>query len=216
MLGYCVSQVLTTSPLWGMNTIVQCWASSLEALFLVSWSCGSRSGSWGVGDQSMGVGFFGRRVQVGTEWMDAVWNEGLESCESDERITMSCPKEAQLGLMLRVVFCWGSSDESARSMIVVSLVFVCWGELSIGRVDARLAVVFLTWSFLTVASASVLRMLRSGGDLAIVETVLLVGVEIMKSTAEGDAAIIKGLECPGECSVNLLFAQFIHVDWALA
>ena len=60
----------------------------------------SRSGSWVGGVQSMGSGSLGCTVRVGTEWMEAVWKELLDSWESEDRMTISCPKVEQLGLML--------------------------------------------------------------------------------------------------------------------
>ena len=32
--------------------------------------------------------------------MEAVWKELLDSCESEDRMTISCPKVEQLGLLL--------------------------------------------------------------------------------------------------------------------
>ena len=113
--------------------------------------------------------------------MEAVWNEWLECCESEDRITMSCPNDEQFGLTVRVGVGWGSSEVSTRSMIVVSFVAVDWGML---------AIVCSSISFFTIASACDFRMLLSGGDLAMVETVLLEGVVIMKSAAEEDAAML--------------------------
>ena len=47
------------------------------------------------------------------------------------------------------------------------------------------------------------------GDFAMVDTVLLEGVDIMKSAAEEDAAMIKGFECPGECSLKTRVVFFV-------
>ena len=126
--------------------------------------------------------------------MKAVWNEGFEFCELDDRITISCPKDEQFGLTVRMGLSWVSSEVSTRSMIVVSFVAGDWG---------RLATACSTSSFFTAASACVLRMLRSGGDLVIVDTVLLVGVVDMKSAAENEAAMIKTFVCPGDCVRNI-------------
>ena len=105
--------------------------------------------------------------------------------------------------MLSGVCIWGSSEVSMRSIIVVSLVLVWCSESSVVGVKDRFAMAFSTLSFFTVASALDLRMLRSGGDVAIVETVLRLGVESIKSAAEEDVAIMKGFACPGECSLNI-------------
>ena len=120
------------------------------------WLFGSRSGPWGVGVQSMGSEFLGCKVRVGTEWTDAVWKELLDSWESDESITISCPKVEQLGLILSGVCSWGSSEVPMRSALD-------------------------------------LRMSRSGDDLVIVETVLLLGVESIKSAVEEDFAMMRAL-----------------------
>ena len=72
-----------------------------------------------------------------------------------------------------------------------------------------LAMAFSTLSCLTVASALDLRMLRSGGDFAIVATVLLLGVESIKSAAELDVAIMNGFACPGDRSLNIRVVAFL-------
>ena len=41
------------------------------------------------------------------------------------------------------------------------------------------------------------------GDFALVDTVLLEGVDTKKSAADEDAAMIKGFECPGACSLKI-------------
>ena len=115
----------------------------------------------------------------------------MESVESEDRIMMSCPNDEQFGFMVGVGFDWVSSEVSTRSMIVVS--FEAGG-------CGMLAIACSTISFFTVASACALRMLRSGGVFAIVETVLIEDLVIMKFAAEEDAAMIKGFECPGEYS----------------
>ena len=132
--------------------------------------------------------------------MDNVWNEGLESCESEDRIMISFPNDEQFGFTVRFGLGWGSSDVSTKSKVVVSFVAGDWGML---------AIACSTMSIFTVASACVLRMLCSGGDFAIVETVLVEGVDIMISAAEEDAAIIKGFECPGECSWKIRVVFFL-------
>ena len=132
-----------------------------------------------------------------------MWNEGLESCESEERMMMSCPKEKQFGFMLIVELCWGSSDVSTKSTFVVYFVAGCWEELAIGEVGEKLAIVFSTMSFFTVVSAFVLRILRNWGDFAIMDTVLRVDVDTIKSAADEDAAIMKGFVCLGECSLEI-------------
>ena len=60
-----------------------------------------------------------------------------------------------------------------------------------------------------MASAWDLRGFRSGGDFAIVNTVLLLGVESIKSAAEEDVAIIKGFVCPGDRSLNMRVVVFL-------
>ena len=60
-----------------------------------------------------------------------------------------------------------------------------------------------------MASALDLRRLRSGGDFAIVDTVLLLGVESIKSAAEEDVAIMKGFVCPGDRSLNMRVGDFL-------
>ena len=157
--------------------------------------------SWGGDEQSMAICFFESKVRVGTEWTDAVWFEALEFCESEERMMMFCPKEEQFGFILIVGLCWGSSDVSTKTTLVVSFVAGCWRDLAMGEVGEKLAIVFSTLNFFTVASAFVLRILRNGGDFAILVTVLRLGVDTIKSAAEEDAAIMKGFECPGECSL---------------
>ena len=77
------------------------------------------------------------------------------------------------------------------------------GELPIGEADEKLAIVISTLSFFTVALDFVLGILRNGGDFAILDTVLRVAVDTIKSAAEEDAAIMKGFECPGECSLKI-------------
>ena len=52
-------------------------------------------GSCGRGEQSMVVCF-------GTELTDALWNDGQESCESEDRMMMSCPNDEQFGFIVRV------------------------------------------------------------------------------------------------------------------
>ena len=127
-----MSRLLTTfPPFWRMLVDNQFWESSLEALFSVFWTYGSRSGPWELEVQSMVTEFVGCWVRVGTEWIDAVWKELLDSWESDESITISCPKVEQLGLMLSGVCCSGSSEVSMRSMIVVSLGVVWCNDLSV-------------------------------------------------------------------------------------
>ena len=113
----------------------------------------SRSGFGIGGEQSIGVGCGVTNVLVGTECIEAVWNEGLEFCESEDRITMSCPNDEQFGFTVRVGVGCGSSEVSTRSMIVFSFLAVDWGMY---------AIVCSTISFFTVASACDLRMLRSG------------------------------------------------------
>ena len=147
----------------------------------------------------MGVCFGGSSVRVGTEWTDAVWNDGQESCKSEDRMMMSSPNDEQFGFTVRVGLSWGSSDVCTKSTIVVSFVAGGWGLL---------ATVCSIMSFFTVASACVLRVLRSGVDFAMVDTVLLEGVDIMKSAAEEDAAMMKGFECPGECSSKIRVVFF--------
>ena len=99
---------------------------------------------------------------------------------------MSCPKDEQFGLTERLGCGWGSSEVSTRYMIFVA------GD------GGMFAIVCSTTSFLTVPSACVLRILRSGDDLAIVDTVLLVQMVVIKSPAEEEAAMMNGLVCPGE------------------
>ena len=110
-----------------------------------------------------------------------------------------CPNDEQFGLMVRVGLSLGSSDVSTKSTIVVSFVASGWGIL---------ATVFSVMSFFTVDSAFVLRVILSGGDFAMVDIVLLEGVDIMKSAAEEDAAMIRGFECPGECSFKIRVVFF--------
>ena len=87
-------------PSWRMLCFGQfCWSSLVLSFSGVRVSA-SRSGSWVGGVQSMGSGSLGCTVRVGTEWMEAVWNELLDSWESEERMTIFCPKVEQLGLML--------------------------------------------------------------------------------------------------------------------
>ena len=99
-----------------------------------------------------------------------------------------------------------SSEVSTRSIIVVSLVA---GD------GMRLVIVFLTWSFLTIASACVLRMLRSRSDLAFVDTVLLVGVVDMKSAAEDEGAMMNGFVCPGESARNIRVVFLLRSSFRL-
>ena len=98
---------------------------------------------------------------------------------------------------------------STRSMIVVSLVLISCSESSVVGVSDMLAMAFSTLSFFTVASALDLRGLRSGGDFAIVDTVLLLSVESIKSAAEEDGAIMKGFVCPGDGSLNMRVVDFL-------
>ena len=71
-----------------------------------------------------------------------------------------------------------------------------------------LAIVCSTMSFSTIASACILRILRSGGDFAMLDTVLLEGVDTIKFAAEEEAAMMKGFECPGEWSLKIRFVFF--------
>ena len=55
-----------------------------------------------AGEQSIGDGWGSLISRVGNECADAVLNEGLESCESEERMTIDCPKDGQLGSTVRL------------------------------------------------------------------------------------------------------------------
>ena len=98
---------------------------------------------------------------------------------------------------------------STRSMIVVSLVLVSCSESSVVGVSDMFAMAFSTLSFFTVASALDLRRLCSGGDFAIVDTVLLLCVESIKSAAEENVAIMMGSVCPGDRSLNMRVVDFL-------
>ena len=98
-----------------------------------------------------------------------------------DMMTIDGPKDVHLGSTVS----WGpeevSSEASTRSTTVVLLKA---GEE--GSWDS----VFSICNFLTVASALVLRMLRSSGDFAISDTVVLGGVVDIKSAEDDEAAII--------------------------
>ena len=163
----------------------------------------SRSGSSGSGVQSMGSE--GCAFRVGAELTEAVWKQ---SCESEDSMIMSCPNVAQLGLMLNAT-CGGVSSEVSRSsIIVVSLCFSSCVESSGVGGNEMLAMAFSTFSFFTVVSALDLRILRIGGDFAIVDTVLRLGVS-MKSAADHDVAIMNGFVCPGDRSLNTRAVGFL-------
>ena len=72
----------------------------------------------------------------------------MDSWESEERITISCPKVEHLGLMLSGVRGGGSFEVSTRSMIVVSLVLVSCSESSVVGVIEMLAMAFFHFEFL--------------------------------------------------------------------
>ena len=97
-----------------------------------------------------------------------------------------------------------------RSITVVFLSFGSCVESSV--VDSGdneiFAMAFSTFSFLTVGSALDFRMFRKGGDLAIVDTVLRLGVS-MKSAADDDVAIMIGFVCPGDRSLNTRVVGFL-------
>ena len=151
------------------------------------------------------MGSGGCAFRVGTELKDAVWKE---SCESEDSMILSCPNVVQLGLMLSATCGGVSSEVSRRSIMVVSLRFSSCVESSVVGDNGMLAMAFSTFSFLTVASALDLRILRIGGDLAIVDTVLRLGVS-MKSAADDDVAIINGFACPGDRSWNTHAVGFL-------
>ena len=143
--------------------------------------------------------------RVGAELTEAVWSE---SCESEDNMTMSFPNVVQLGLMLNAS-CGGlSSEVSIRSMMVVFLCLRSCVESSVDGDNEMLAMAFSTFSFLTVASALDFRMFCIGGDFAIVDTVLRLGVS-MKSAADDDVAIINGFVCPGDRSLNTRVVGFL-------
>ena len=103
-----------------------------------------------------------------------------------------------------------SSEVSIRSITVVFLSFGSCVESSVedSGDNEIFAMAFSTFSFLTVGSALDFRMFRKGGDLAIVDTVLRLGVS-MKSAADDDVAIMNGFVCPGDRSLNTRFVGFL-------
>ena len=199
-------------PIWRMLSFGQFSVFLSVLSFSALCESVSRSGSCGPGVQSIGSGRLGCALRVGIELTEAVWKELLDSWESDDKMMITCPKFEQFGLMLSGVFGGGSSEVSTRSTNVVSL-FLDWCvESSVVGESEMLAMAFSTLSFLTVASALDLRILRSGGDFAIVATVLLLGVESIKSAAELDVANTNGFACPGDRSLNIRVVDFLSIS----